>query len=327
MKTTTTLLFALLILICTSAMADVVPVDLSSWSALTLDLSGGQPPGNWALSDGNTTVTQTINADPSFYTNNQNYLEYTMDGTWMVNTSSDDDFMGFVFGFQDPNHCYVFDWKARAQNAGGYGYAEEGMSLKKIDAPDVSNLTLYDFWESTGTDYSTILASNWGSGTGWNDYGLYTFHLSVSEGSFTITVLEDDAILWDVTINDSSYVGGQFGFYNFSQAHVQYSGFTLNIPPVCDAGGPYFGDAGVAVQFDGSNSIDEDGEIVDWVWDFGDGSTGTGETPTHTYAEDGVYEVTLCVTDNEGLESCCSATGQAVTTENTSLGKMKSIYR
>ena len=137
------MLFALLVFICTSAMADVIPVDLSSWSALTLDLSDRQPPGNWVLSDGYTTVTQTINADPSFYTKNQNYPEYTMDGTWMVNTSSDDDFMGFVFGFQDPNHCYVFDWKACAQNAGGYGYAEEGMSLKNIDAPDVSNLTLY----------------------------------------------------------------------------------------------------------------------------------------------------------------------------------------
>ena len=39
-----------------------------------------------------------------------------IDGTWRVNTTSDDDFMGFVFGEQDSNHYDPFDWKKADQN-------------------------------------------------------------------------------------------------------------------------------------------------------------------------------------------------------------------
>lgn len=46
-------------------------------------------------------------------------------------------------------------------------------------------------------------------------------------------------------------------------------------------------------------SSDPDGSIVGWNWRFGDGSTSTAQHPTHTYATDGDYTVTLTVTDNE----------------------------
>jgi len=73
-----------------------------------------------------------------------------------------------------------------------------------------------------------------------------------------------------------------------------------NQPPVGDAGGPYSGVARVAVSFDGSGSSDPDGSIVAYEWDFGDGDTGTGERPTHTYALAGNYAVSLKVTDDDG---------------------------
>lgn len=97
-------------------------------------------------------------------------------------------------------------------------------------------------------------------------------------------------------------------------------------PPVCLAGGPYSGDAGVPIQFDGSASYDTDGTIVSYEWDFGDGSTGSGPTPLHTYAEDGEYDISLCVTDDEGLTSCCSPE-QAIATEVQSWDTLKAQYR
>jgi PKD repeat protein len=57
---------------------------------------------------------------------------------------------------------------------------------------------------------------------------------------------------------------------------------------------------GRTCSFDGSGSGDYDGTIVSYVWTFGDGTAGSGETAGHTYATPGIYPVTLTVTDNEG---------------------------
>lgn len=57
---------------------------------------------------------------------------------------------------------------------------------------------------------------------------------------------------------------------------------------------------GLAVGFSGSGSTDSDGTITGYAWNFGDGTTGTGATPSHTYAAAGTYVVTLVVTDNNG---------------------------
>jgi len=201
------------------------PVDLTSWSAHTYDLTGGQPAGNWTLSNNNETITQTINADPSMYLNNLNQTSYQMDGSWRVNTTSDDDFMGFVFGYQDTSHFYIMDWKQANQSA--YGYAAEGFTIKQISANSAANLTLNDFWESGGTTNSEILASSLSTSSGWADKTSYDFHLDFAPGVFSIGVFLGGTTtsLWDITVNNNSYQYGQFGFYNFSQENVQYSGF------------------------------------------------------------------------------------------------------
>lgn len=218
------IILAIITIFCVPALAFAVPLDLSSWSADTYDLSGGQSAGNWALSSGNTTVTQTVNADPSVYLNNLNQTSYEMDGQWRVKTGSDDDFMGFVFGYQNDHQFYVLDWKQNTQNAYG-GYAYEGFRILKVDAASRSGLDLIDFWRSNTSD-SAILASSYGGSKGWADNTSYKFHLDFEPGVFSVTVSDlVDNTLWDVTVNDSAYTSGQFGFYNFSQQAVEYSGF------------------------------------------------------------------------------------------------------
>jgi len=48
--------------------------------------------------------------------------------------------------------------------------------------------------------------------------------------------------------------------------------------------------------------------IVSWQWSFGDGSNSSLQNPSHTYAADGIYTVTLIVTDNHGCSSTLSKT-------------------
>ena len=59
-------------------------------------------------------------------------------------------------------------------------------------------------------------------------------------------------------------------------------------------------DLGDQVQFDASDSIDEDGTITSYNWDFGDGETGTGKDVIHRYQNPGDYIVSLSVTDDDG---------------------------
>jgi len=54
------------------------------------------------------------------------------------------------------------------------------------------------------------------------------------------------------------------------------------------------------VHFDASASADPNGEVVAFAWDFGDGTTGEGQTASHTYAEVGTYTISLTVKDNKG---------------------------
>jgi len=54
------------------------------------------------------------------------------------------------------------------------------------------------------------------------------------------------------------------------------------------------------VTLDAGASSSPNGAIVSYDWDFGDGETDSGVSVTHTYAEKGVYQITLVVTDSAG---------------------------
>ena len=208
------------------------PLDLSGWSELTLDFPGGQAAGNWVLEAGNEAVVQTVNADPSFYLNNLNQTDYSIDGSWEVlrDSSGDDDYMGFAFGYQNSSNFYLFDWKQGTQSYQGVT-ANEGMSIKKFTGATgdgLTDLSLAEFWINTG-DFGDvdILATNHGGTKGWVDETLYNFHLdfNVVTDELTIIVKEGLTELWNVTVVDTTFASGQFGFYNYSQQVVRYAGF------------------------------------------------------------------------------------------------------
>ena len=71
--------------------------------------------------------------------------------------------------------------------------------------------------------------------------------------------------------------------------------------PVADANGPYTETNDEPVEFNGSGSYDPDGTIISYEWDFGDGHSGTGVKPSHKYSSSGTYNITLTVTDDDGL--------------------------
>jgi len=68
------------------------------------------------------------------------------------------------------------------------------------------------------------------------------------------------------------------------------------------------GNRPLTVNFDASGSSDQDGDVLTYFWDFGDGNTSTNVSISKYYGTIGTYQVKLTVTDDEGLSDEASTT-------------------
>jgi PKD repeat protein len=144
--------------------------------------------------------------------------------------------------------------------------ASDTQQLTATDA-DLPANTL-TFSKVSGPLFVTVSASGLVTvSPGSNDAGSYPVMVRVSDG------LLNDTKTFNVTVIE------------------------VNGAPTADANGPYSGATGADVTFDGSGSSDPDGDALTYDWDFGDGSTGSGVSPTHAYAVAGTYTVVLTVSD------------------------------
>ncbi len=142
---------------------------------------------------------------------------------------------------------------------------------------------------STDPDGS-IVAYDWDFGDGNAATGPSPTHTYVSEGTFTVSLtVTDDRGATDTASTTATITPAP-------------------LPPGANAGGPYSGIVGAIVNFDGTGSNDPDGTITSYAWDFGDGGSATGPSPSHSYSVDGIFTVTLTVTDNDGLTGTDSTT-------------------
>jgi len=136
----------------------------------------------------------------------------------------------------------------------------------------------------------TIVSYSWDFGDGNTGSGVTPMHTYLTNGTFTVTLIVTDDIGDTGTATSSANIG------------------LGNQPPVANTDGPYSGIAGVAVALDGSMSSDPDGSIISYTWDFGDGTSGTGASTTHTYASANLYNVSLTVMDDTGATDSIATT-------------------
>lgn len=152
-------------------------LNLSEWTPLNYDNTTA-PTSIWILQAGDTMVTQTQNSDPSLFLNNTEQTNYSMLGSFRVSTNSDNDYIGFAFGFADSSNLYLFAWKKALQGAHPAGFA-----IRKISAPSVDSLTADDFENGVTTEYSANLVSLLGPSCGRAYYTTYDFNLTVEPDS------------------------------------------------------------------------------------------------------------------------------------------------
>jgi PKD repeat protein len=59
------------------------------------------------------------------------------------------------------------------------------------------------------------------------------------------------------------------------------------------------GVAPLTVSFDGGVSADLDGDVLNYAWDFGDGTSSSLKSVSHEYTQPGEYKVSLTVSDGQ----------------------------
>jgi hypothetical protein len=173
-------------------------------------------------------AVQSANPMASVYYNDTALPEgIVVTGKFGVHTTSDDDLIGFVFGWQDPQHTYLFDWKQATQTDGTCGTANAGASLKLISSSTALDKCA-DLWDSNGTTKVTPLVTTTVNPMGWEDNVDYDLTLSFRPGAITIEVMNGTTKVVSITSHDTTYRSGKFGFFNYSQEAVRYQFFSIS---------------------------------------------------------------------------------------------------
>jgi PKD repeat protein len=195
--------------------------------------------------------------------------------------------MGFAGGVPSGTPTLVdstSDWRARALFMSD-GAQPNVPPVAAFTSSCTLNVCAFDGAGSSDSDGS-VASYAWDFGDGETGTGSAPEHTYRSGGTFTVTLsVTDDrvgsgSISQDITVADPPNVG--------PSAAASASCTLLDC------------------AFDGGTSFDPDGDVVSYEWDFGDGQSGSGPVPTHSYAVGGTYDVTLTVTDDDG-ESATAA--------------------
>ena len=208
-------------LFATHAHAAAVPVDLSSW---TKDGNG-----NWTLAPDNNSVFQSLNSAPTTFHNGENSQGKALAGTITVETTADDDFIGFVLGYTqgdidgntDTDYILI-DWKQL--NQAGW---DAGMSISRVTGAiqTCGTCTGTDPWDHDGNVELLARANTLGN-VGWSDNTTYNFEIEFT--ATNIKVFVDGVLQFNIF---GTFADGAFGFYNFSQERVRYAGITEEVLP------------------------------------------------------------------------------------------------
>lgn len=220
--------------------ARAVPVSLAPWTAESYPAVAGFAAGNWQMAADASSVTQVENGQPTVFYSDFSARNTTVTGTVQVLTTGDDDYIGFVLGFQPGDSTaagadfLVVDWKQATQafdftgppgaNATPGSTAARGLAVSRVTGTPTAD----ELWghvdfvgNPTGGVSELARATNLGS-TGWADDTAYEFRFEYTESGLQVFV--NGAL--EISIA-GSFPDGRLGFYNFSQGDVRYSAFDV----------------------------------------------------------------------------------------------------
>jgi WD40 repeat protein len=145
----------------------------------------------------------------------------------------------------------------------------------------VAPLTV-QFNSDRSTDDGLIVSRLWDFGDGTTSQEISPRHTFTATGDYEVKL----------TLTDD---GGRENSTTLVIAVTEAPIAVINVTPTSAESAP------ALFTFDASASVDPDGEIVRYQWDFGDGSREFLEEITHIYASAGTFRARLTVTDDKGV--------------------------
>ena len=137
----------------------------------------------------------------------------------------DDDTIGLIWGYQNPNQFYVFTWKQAFQDNGHAavcpsGELPAGMAIKRVDGANVDSFDIICVEDTAGS--TLLMGPDQISTVGWEAGVEYTFELTHTQTTSTIDVRlgSDQSLIASATIDDATFPQGFAGPFSHSQPGV-----------------------------------------------------------------------------------------------------------
>ena len=222
----------------------------------------------------------------------------------------------------------VHGWRAKVYDASSgvtYNDSASQPEYNEVLTDDVVVKTFYDqdairftIPKSAVPDLSTLevvplLAGHDGTSPG----GVRPVEATAGDFVFGGASANAPAII-DVVTPDGRAQSDVLSSTSDTRATLPYLSLTDASPPTADfSASTTTPDVGEAVTFDAGASSDPDGDIQSYQWDFGDGSTATGESVTHAFGSTGTYTVTLTVSDSTSATADATATTDVTVSQSS----------
>ncbi|CAL4140781.1 unnamed protein product, partial [Meganyctiphanes norvegica] len=191
--------------------------------------NGSQPAPEFIITGGGNEITQTLNSKAGILYGKHSFSGVDFEGTFYIGDSSDDDYAGFVFGYQSSKTFYVVMWKRADQNwwNGDNSLGLAGLQLKRVHSITGPTIELSDaLWGTKNTTDQVTLLWHDSNQIAWEPFISYRWQLIHRPhiGLIRFRFLEGAIVIVDSgNIYEDGIVGGRLGAYYQSQEDVTFS--------------------------------------------------------------------------------------------------------